>query len=201
MSSKAPRHLKKENKTIPKHEQKEPKKEQKQEQVNALIKINQKINLPTEEIKVRRKYKKELLICLIYAIIVETYFIVLNIISTKLNNFDICIKTSYMVLILISILMFEISYKKQNKNFLVTGIEFLILAIHTLLLQNTITVFNENKGKYILLTSCIWPIYYCLKLVIIQTKESRRRFRKISDIQEIIKEEKPTKKLAKKRKK
>ncbi len=153
--------------------------------------------VPEEEQKIRKKYKIDLLICLIYAIIIEAYFVGLNI--TK--AFDIYVKISYMVLILISVVMFEISYKKQNKKILISGIEVLCLAIHTLLLERTITLFKVNNNSYILITSIIWPVYYVLKAVIIQTKETRRKLKQLSDISEIVKEEKPIKKVAKKRKK
>ena len=99
-----------------------------------------------------------------------------------------------MVFTLIAILLFEIAYKKRKNKFNIYGAELIILAAHTLLLTR-----NVNE-KTILYTSFMWPVYYSLKAIIIYTKENRRRFKQISDITEIVKEEKPTKKVAKKRK-
>ena len=152
-----------------------------------------------EEKQIRKKCRIDLLVCLIYAVLIELFFVSLNAnyMSVSVEKFNLYAKISYIVFVFIAILMFEIAYRKEKKNLIITGIEFIVLAIHTLLIERSITLFKENN---ILSTSYIWPIYYCLKAVLIQTKENRRRLKQISDISEIIKEEKPTKKVAKKRK-
>ena len=148
-----------------------------------------------EEIK--KHFKINLFSCLIGAIIVLLYFVVLNAVNV-LENFDLYVKISYIMLIIISIVMFEVAYKKSKKEIMIIGIEIIALAIHTLLLGRT----SQEDGKlYILSTSYIWPTYYCLKAVIIYTIENRRKLKQISDISDIVKEEKPLKKVAKKRKK
>ena len=155
-----------------------------------------------EENKIRKKYKIDLLLCLIYAITIQIYFISVNAISKAMptNTVNICIKVAYIAFILIAIIMFEISYKKGNKKTIISGIEFIILATHTVLLGREVTQASGSK-ELILVSSYIWPIYYCLKAVIIHTNENRRKLKQISDIIEIVKEEKPVKKVAKKRKK
>lgn len=155
-----------------------------------------------EEIKARKAYKKDLLICLVYAIVTIIYFVCINTINTivDIQSFDIYVKSFYMTFILIAIILFEIAYKKESKKTAITGIEFVLLALHTLLVGRSITLFNEQKENFILLTSYVWPIYYCLKAIIVYTNENKRRLNKISDIHEIVKEEKPVKKVAKKRK-
>jgi len=142
----------------------------------------------------RKKYKIELLICLIYAVLIQIYFVTLDRV-VPIPIFSQYVKISYIVFTLITIIMFEIAYRKNKNNFIITGIEFILLAIHVLLLE------IDKEQISILTTSYIWPIYYCLKAIIIYTQENRRRLKQISDISEIVKEEKPTKKVAKKRKK
>ena len=165
-------------------------------------KTKEKEQLSDEEIITRKKYKKDLLICLVYAIVTIIYFVGINTINilVDIQSFDIYVKSFYMTLILISIILFEIAYKKESKKITVTGIEFMLLALHTLLVGRSITLFNEQKENFILLTSYVWPVYYCLKAIIVYTSENKRRLKQISDIHEIVKEEKPTKKVAKKRK-
>lgn len=143
----------------------------------------------------RKKCKIDLFICLVYAILIETYFIITNIISTliPIQSFEIYVKISYMTFIIISLVMFEIAFKKEKNNLLIHGIEFILLAVHVL-------VIGYSTKTDILETSYIWIAYYCLKALLIYTKENRRRLKQISDISEIVKEEKPTKKVAKKRK-
>lgn len=159
-----------------------------------------KESLTPEEIQIRKKFKIELLICLIHAIIIEIYFIITNTISTSMpkQSFEIYIKISYVIFTIIAILLFEIAYKKEKKNLAVGGTEFILLAIHTLFIGHSI---KDSAKLSILKTSYVWIIYHCLKAVIIYTKENRRRLKQLSDIAQIVKEEKPTKKVAKKRKK
>ena len=146
-----------------------------------------------------KKYKTDVMKCLVDALLIEIYFISLNAIDKFVKTqFDMYVKIFYMIYIFIAIIMFELSYKKGKKNYAITGIECILLAIHTLFIGRGI---NNIEGNYILITSCIWPIYYCLKALIIYTNENRKRLKQISDISEIVKEEKPIKKVAKKRKK
>lgn len=164
------------------------------EEIKVDIKNKLKEKLPIEEIENRRKYKKELLICLIYAVLIQLYFLIIDknskIVSVAI--FSEYLKIAYMFLVFTALIIFEMAYKKQKRNLMVNGVEIILVALHTLMLTR-----NQNN---ILYTSYIWPIYYCLKAIIIYTNENRRRLKQISDISEIVKEEKPTKKVAKKRK-
>lgn len=165
-------------------------------------KIREKKQYSEKEEKIRKQHRIDLVVCLIYAFIVELYFGTLNFIypSVTEGNFNIVIKISYITFILIATTMFEIAYKKEKKNLAITGVEFVGLAVHALILGKSVIQAKESSEWYILMTSCIWPTYYCLKAVIIHTIENRRRLKQISDISEIVKEEKPSKKVAKKRK-
>jgi hypothetical protein len=144
----------------------------------------------------------DIFLCIIYSIIIGLYFISLNFINMLSTQeiYELYTKISYTVFIIVAIIIFEVAYKKDNGITAIYGIEFMVLAIHILLIERITRAFEFNISNYILTTSYIWPIYYCLKAVIIHTKENRRRLRQISDISEIVKEEKPTKKVAKKRK-
>lgn len=156
-------------------------------------------NLTNSINNIKATYKKDIWMCIINALLIEIYFIALNTINKFVKSqFDVYIKAFYMTYIFLAILMFEMAYKKEKRNLVITGIEFILLSIHTLLVGRAITIFDEN---YIMQTSYIWPIYYCLKSLIIYTNENRKKLKQISDISEIVKEEKPIKKVAKKRKK
>lgn len=170
-------------------------KEQKKEK-----KLKNKKELTSEEMQIIKKYKMNLLSCLICVIIFEIYLIVSNIAinSMLIQNFNTYINISYLMCILIAVIMFEISYKKDKINIAIMGIEFIILAINILLIGK----FAKESGElYFLQTSYIWPAYYLLKALIIYTLENRRRLKQTIDIADIVKEEKPIKKVAKKRKK
>ena len=166
------------------------------EEREASIRNKLKEKLPIEEIKKRKKNKIDLIICLIYAFLIQIYFVILDKTSkvVAVTIFSGYLKIAYMIFTFLAIIMFEIAYKKQKKNFIITGAEIILLAIHTLLLT------SDKNQINILYNSFIWPIYYFLKAIIIYTIENKRRLKQISDISEIVKEEKPIKKVAKKRK-
>ncbi len=153
-------------------------------------------NLTDEELKKRKNFKLNTLICFAFGVLIQAYFAILDKTSKAVSAtvFSGYIKISYIIFITVAVIMFEIAYKKNKKSFLICGIEFTFLSIHTLLIGKNI-ILND-----ILNTSYIWPTYYCLKAVIIYTNENRRRLKNISDISQIVKEEKPIKKVAKKRK-
>ena len=86
-------------------------KEQKKEK-----KLKNKKELTSEEMQIIKKYKMNLLSCLICVIIFEIYLIVSNIAinSMLIQNFNTYINISYLMCILIAVIMFEISYKKDT---------------------------------------------------------------------------------------
>lgn len=145
----------------------------------------------------------DIFLCIIYSIIIGLYFISLNFINVLSTPeiYELYTRISYTVFIIVAIIIFEVAYKKDNGITAIYGIEFMVLAIHILLIERITTAFKFDKSQYIVATFYIWPIYYCLKAIIIQTNKNREKLKEASDISEIVKEEKPSKKVAKKRKK
>ena len=145
----------------------------------------------------------DIFLCIIYSIIIGIYFISLNFINmlSTPEIYELYTKISYTVFIIVAIIIFEVAYKKDNGITAIYGIEFMVLAIHILLIERTTKAFKFDQAQYIVTTSYIWPIYYCFKAIIIQTNKNRKKLKEASDISEIVKEEKPSKKVAKKRKK
>ena len=110
------------------------------------------------------------------------------------------INLSSLAFLLISILIIEISYKKENDNLLIYGLEFLALAIFTLLIKHIPKLLGCSTQTYILVGSYLFAIYYMLKSTILYTKERQEELKKFSDIKEIVKEE-PLKKATKRKNK
>ena len=96
--------------------------------------------------------------------------------------------------------MIEISYKKEKDNILLYGIEFLILAIFTLLIKHIPKLVQCNTQTYILIGSYLFAIYYMLKSTILYTIEKQNELKQYSDIKEIVKDE-PIKKASKRKNK
>lgn len=151
----------------------------------------------------KRKCNIDIFLSIAYAIIIAIYFITLNWINivAPVETYELFTKISYTGFIATAIIIFEIAYKKDSGIASIYGIEFMVLAVHILLIKRITQAFNFNTAEFITATSYIWPIYYCFKAIIIYTRENVKRLKEVSDVSEIVKEEKPLKKVAKKRKK
>lgn len=120
------------------------------------------------------------------------YEVVTDVIITKYINI------SSMVFLILSILIIEISYKKENDTILMYGLEFLALAIFTLLIKHIPKLLHCNTQTYILIGSYLFAIYYMLKVAILYTREKQEQLKQCSDIKEIVKDE-PIKKATKRK--
>lgn len=151
----------------------------------------------------KRKCNIDIFLSIAYAILIAIYFITLNWINivAPVEIYELFTKISYTGFIIAAIIIFEIAYKKDSGIASIYGIEFMVLAVHILLIERITQAFDFNTAEFITTTSYIWPIYYCFKAIIIYTRENVKKLKEVSDVAEIVKEEKPLKKVAKKRKK
>jgi len=157
------------------------------ETINKLEKevINKKI-LPVEEIeKIHKKIFENLLIA---------DFVMLFLCLIGLGAFNIGpaafildLKVFSITLIILTIILFEYSYKKGSGNICVHGIETLFLAVFTLISIKTYTMYFE-KFHFILATSCIIvTVYYAIKTIRASITMKKEYLASINDINEIIK--------------
>jgi hypothetical protein len=144
---------------------------------------------------------KEVFINIIYAIVIMLYFVILNVINYNCTEdiFKKYIKISYMTILIISVITIETAYRKNNKKIAINGIEYIIIATYILLIETITTALSLSMNKYIVFSSYVFPIYYIFKSIIMETTENRKELKQLSDIKDIVKKEKPTKKVAKKR--
>ena len=138
-------------------------------------------------------YKKSILIRIlkntIIAIIAVTYLILLNMLSLKLetNIYMIFCKSICIVFAVVSVIYFEISYRKDNGYIFMHGTEFLILATITLFSIYAYTIFF-GKYNHILLVICISiVIYYIIKTVVTIINMRKQYYKSQNDIKEIVK--------------
>ena len=139
---------------------------------------------------------------LLKAIGIMAYFVILNIayvrmnVDRLMNDIEIFAGT----FLVFGLIMLEIAYKKDSGKTAISGIELLVLSMHSLSIKHVITFYQYDFRFYLLTSSYVFAIYYVLKSTIIYTKEKRKYLKNLSDISEIVKEE-PIKKEAKKRRK
>ncbi len=129
------------------------------------------------------------------------YFIVLNIAYTNMrqerliNDIEVFAGT----FLAVGIVFLEKAYKKNDGTIAITGIEFLIVSLHSLSIMHVITLLQYNFQIYMLTSSYIFSIYFVLKAIILYTKGRKEYLKSLSDIPEIVKKEEPVKKQAQKR--
>lgn len=139
---------------------------------------------------------------LAYSSMIMLYFMFFNIQYEAVSEIILTkyINISSIVFLLISILIIEISYKREKDNIVIYGLEFLALAIFTLLIKHMPKLFACSTQTYILIGSYLFAIYYMLKSTILYTKEKQDELKRCSDIKEIVKDE-PIKKATKRKNK
>ena len=138
---------------------------------------------------------------LVRAILVMLYFITLNIAYTRMNLERLIgdIEVFSGVFLVLGLLALEKSYKEEKGSTAITAIELMALSMHSLSIMHVITMMKYDFRTYLLTSSYIIAIYYVFKVIVIYTMQKRKELKELSDISEIVKEDEPIKKEAKKR--
>ena len=154
-----------------------------------------------EEKENNKIIRKKIFENLIIAIAMMIYFIIINFSYLRMDENILLqgIKRASIVILIFSIIIFEVAYRKDSGRIAINGIEVLVLAIQTLTIWTVINRFKLEFDRYILFSTYAFAIYYILKSIIIYTIEKKKYLDSLSDIHEIVSNE-PVKKEAKKRK-
>lgn len=162
-------------------------KEQKIDKVK-LDKIEEEIKKQTtisEEKK--NKINKRLFRNITIAIGIIIYFIFINLGFYNLETIKFLkdLQVFSITTIAITIIIFEIAYKKDSGELAIYGIESLVLSICTLL-TIFILINYKNKFTYIInVISMLFGIYYIGKCIIIYVKMRKKALKRASDIDKI----------------
>ena len=145
--------------------------------------------------------RKKIFSNILMAIGIMVYFIVINFAYIRLDEKKLIngLKLVSILILFLSIIIFEIAYHKDSGKIAINGIEMLMLAIHTLTIWNVVNKIDISFQTYILFSTYAFAIYYVLKSMLIYTREKRKYVKGLSDIHEIVSKD-PIKKEAKKRK-
>ena len=151
--------------------------------------------------KEKNELYKKLFKNIMIAIVISIYFIFLNLGSVNIEKdiFLTDIKVFSMIILGISIIIFEKAYRKDSGEITINAIETLVLASYTLSIIYVTNLFKFDFRYYVLTSSYIFSIYYVFKDIIIYTRENRKYLRELSDISDIVKKEEPSKKKATKK--
>ena len=146
-----------------------------------------------------KKYIKKIYSNILKAIFIIFYFLILK--ANYENIVRIGTNILTMIFLFLSIYLFEKSYKREEGNLALSGIEALILSTYMLTIEHSIKKFDIEFKKYLLIGLFTFSIYFFLKSIIIYTIGRKELAQNYSDVREIIKKDKPSKKEAKKKNK
>ena len=144
---------------------------------------------------------KKILKNLLVAICIISYFMILVLANTRMSieRLSNDIKVFAGTFLVIAILVLEKAYKKDSGKTAITSIELLVLAFHSLSIVHMVNIFKCDFHFYLIISSIIVATYYIIKGIVIYTKKRKEYLKGLSDISEIVKEDEPIKKEAKKR--
>lgn len=147
--------------------------------------IENKRKLPEE---IKKDIKKKILHNLILALIIILYLDAVNILFNKLENnmFEKIMKFVALGIDVITVILFEIAYRRKSKRIFIVGIELLICSIFSLYVPY-IYLFTNLKN---VITICleIIIIYYIIKAFIIFKGRQFEYQNNLSDVKEILKD-------------
>lgn len=148
--------------------------------------IETKKELPKDiEEKINKKVFENILIA--EFVMVFLYFIGLGSLNIETNIFLTDLRVFSVTLIILTIMLFEYSYRKENGNICIHGIECLVLAMFTLFSIYLYTIYFKRFHMIVVCISLMFAIYYVGKSIIIYIKMQKHYFNGLNDIGEIIK--------------
>ena len=142
-----------------------------------------------ERIKLPFDIKKEIYIKILKELIIPVVMIVLfamtYILKDTLNYvlINICIA----VLGILSIGIYEVSYRKSNEEYFVKGLELNVLTYVYIIFSNTLIQARLNL-KNMLIYALVIFVYYVIKSVIIYRIEKKKYIKNFIDTKEIVKD-------------
>ena len=173
----------------------------KNEQKELLQKKDNKNETNEVSKKIPKEIRKRILKNISVAIIVVAYFLILifahqNMRPERLAGDIEIFAIAYLVS---GLIVLEKAYKTDNGKLAITSIELLVLAFHTLSINHMINIFKCDFNTYLLISSGVFSIYFILKAIIIFTKDRKKYLDSLSDISQIVNEDKPIVKEATKK--
>lgn len=137
----------------------------------------------------KKQIRKRIFKNTVVAIIAIVYLILLNVISLHMETipYIISIKVLSVFFAIISVIYFEICYRKDNGYLFMHGVEFLILATITLFSAYAYYLFYITYNSILLYILIAVIIYYIIKTICTLRFMKKEYYKSQNDIKEIVK--------------
>lgn len=151
------------------------------------LEIEQKRKLPKN---LKDKISTKIFQNLIVAVVIIAYFCIINMSYYKLesNKFEECLKYFALGISIITVIFFEISYRKNNLGLMIISIELLLCGILSLYIPYIFLHTNRTFRISIMVLPVILVVYYAIKSFVLFKKNQLNYRNNLSDVKEIVKE-------------
>lgn len=140
---------------------------------------------------VKDKLNKRIFYNCLLAIGMMLYMCIINsiYIYAKLEIVQIAEKIFPMILILLTVGIFELAYRRDNGKIAIVGIEFLVFSIIVLYIPKIYENLDQKFCIELTFIPIFCAIYYIAKSIMIYIKTDKEYKNNLSDVKEIVKEE------------
>lgn len=137
----------------------------------------------------KKKIRNRILKNTAIAIIAIIYLILLNVLSMHIETtkYILGIKILCVLLAVVSVIYFELSYRKDNGYLFMHGVEFLVLATITLFSVYAYSLFFVTYNSILLYILIAVVIYYIIKTILTLRNMKKDYYNSQNDIKEIVK--------------
>lgn len=148
--------------------------------------IEEKKKIPQ---KVKEKINSKTFENIIFAVVIFVYLGALNLGMKNIptENYLLDLKVFGMMLLAVTIVLFEVAYKKEKGSLWIHGAETMCLAVFTMYLVYFYSMYYSTFGNIIFSFAGTALVYYIIKIFIERRKVVKDYNKELIDIGEIVK--------------
>lgn len=141
--------------------------------------------------EVKEKLNKRIFINFLIAITLMSYMCVIDLVYMNIANHmtEILLKVFSIVNIFVTVVIFELAYRKDSGKIAICGIELLFFSVIILYMPYIYDNLNSIFCQILIFSPVFCAIYYVIKSIVIYIKTEKHYQNNLSDIKEIRKEE------------
>lgn len=154
-----------------------------EKQISMQIEKAQK--MPKDE---KKKIYKNVFGNILFGILISIYFISLGwgFVNINTRSFVTDLKVFSVILLGITIILFEYAYNKDSGRAVLKGVEMLVVSIVSLVLLYMYILYQDKFVMITSICSCVAIVYYFIRAISVYIKDKISWKKTISDVKEII---------------
>ena len=149
------------------------------------MQIEKAQKMPKDE---KKKIYKNVFGNILFGILISIYFISLGwgFVNINTRSFVTDLKVFSVILLGITIILFEYAYNKDSGRAALKGVEMLVVSIVSLVLLYMYILYQDKFVMITSICSCVAIVYYFIRAISVYIKDKISWKKTISDVKEII---------------